>query len=262
MLKDGASLNDAEKLAYERWGYLVRERSFSESECAAIALECEALLADLAHRKPAAAVLSGTHPVNLFGDLDVTVKWEREHPDKIRGIEPFAHLNERLEAWAYDPRLTEPSKFICDADEVTLFTEKLHTKRARTGGEIELHQDFPYWEPFGPRAARIMTAMLLLDDATAANGCLEVAPGTHGGNVHEMRSELKGIDSKRMDPAKFEAGRLTPIEAPAGSVLFFNAFLVHRSGHNRSDQDRRSILFSYQPAGLPHARLFKRGQRG
>jgi hypothetical protein len=261
MLDASACMDAEEKLTYARQGYLVRERSFSERECAEMALECEALLADLEQRKPAASALSGTHPVNLFEDLDVTVKWEREHPDKIRGIETFVHLNERLEAWAYDPRLTEPSKFICGADEVTLFTEKLHTKRARTGGEIELHQDFPYWEPFGPRASTIMTAMLLLDDATVANGCLEVAPGTHGGAVHAMRSELKGIDGRRMDATKFEASRLTPIEAPAGSVLFFNAFLVHRSGHNRSDQDRRSILFSYQPAGLPHARMFKHGQR-
>lgn len=254
-------LAPAEKRQYDEKGYLLRQRAFSPAECAEIVTECEALLAQLEARKPTAAVLSGSHPVNVFADLDTTVKWEREHPDKIRGIEPFAHLNPKFEAWAYDPRLTEPSKYICGAEEVTLFTEKLHTKRAHTGGEIEVHQDFPYWQPFGARAAKIMTAMLLLDDATLENGCLEVAPGTHRGEVQAMRSDLTGIDKLRMDPAKFDEGRLVPIEAPAGSILFFNAFLVHRSGHNLSDHDRRTILFSYQPAGLPHARLFKREKR-
>jgi len=257
MAEATATVTDAEKHAYERQGYIVRERSFSPGECAGIAEACEALLADLEGRKPTASVLSGSHPLNQLADLGVTIKWEREHPDKIRGLEPFAHLDPRFETLAYDPRLTGPSGFICEADAVTLFTEKLHTKRAHTGGEIEVHQDYPYWRPFGPRASRIMTAMLLLDDATLANGCLEVAPGTHRGEVQATRSGLSGIDSLRMDPAKFDERRLVPIEAPAGSVLFFNAFLVHRSGHNRSDQDRRAILFSYQPAGLAHAREFK-----
>lgn len=259
MADQTATVTDAERAAYERQGYLVRERSFSRTECAEIAEHCEALLADLERRKPTTAVLSGSHPLNQLGDLGVTIKWEREHPDKIRGLEPFAHLDSEFEALAHDPRLTGPSGFICEADEVTLFTEKLHTKRAHTGGEIEVHQDYPYWRPFGPRASRIMTAMLLLDDATLANGCLEVAPGTHRAQVQATRAGLTGIDNLRMDPARFDTSQLIPIEAPAGTVLFFNAFLVHRSGHNRSDQDRRAILFSYQPAGLPHARLFKAG---
>ncbi len=40
---------------------------------------------------------------------------------------------------------------------------------------------------------------------------------------------------------------------PAGSVVFFGSLLVHRSLPNRSDKDRRALLYSYQPAGLPHA---------
>jgi hypothetical protein len=32
-------------------------------------------------------------------------------------------------------------------------------------------------------------------------------------------------------------------------VVFFGPFLVHRSTPNRSANDRRSLLYSYQPGG-------------
>ena len=44
--------------------------------------------------------------------------------------------------------------------------------------------------------------------------------------------------------------RLQPLEVKAGAVVFFGAFLVHRSLPNRSDVDRRALLYSYQPAGI------------
>ena len=34
---------------------------------------------------------------------------------------------------------------------------------------------------------------------------------------------------------------------------FFDAWLVHRSGPNKTDGDRRALLYSYQPKGHPHA---------
>jgi ectoine hydroxylase-related dioxygenase (phytanoyl-CoA dioxygenase family) len=43
-----------------------------------------------------------------------------------------------------------------------------------------------------------------------------------------------------------------PVEA--GTVIFFGPFLVHRSLPNRTATDRRALLFSYQPPGLPHLR--------
>jgi ectoine hydroxylase len=255
---DNFVMDEREQAFYRANGYLVREAAFSPRECEQIVADCEQLLADLEARRPAQKQQSGSHPVNVLEDLGLTIKWEREFPDKIRGIEPFAHVCPPLNAWAYDPRLTAPCLYACGAEEVVLFTEKLHTKRARAGGEIEPHQDFPYWEGYAPHAAQVVTAMLYLDDATVANGCLEIVPASHRGGLRPMRGDASGIDSKRMDPARFDTGELTPVEAPAGSILFFDAFLVHRSGANRSDKDRRALLYSYQPAGFPHSRELRK----
>jgi ectoine hydroxylase len=47
--------------------------------------------------------------------------------------------------------------------------------------------------------------------------------------------------------------------APAGSVVFFGPLLVHRSAPNRSDRERRALLYSYQPPGAPDMRDLLRG---
>ncbi len=244
----------AEREACLRDGYVVRERVFGGRECAAIARDCEQLMADLTAMQSGNVIRTGTFIFEQRPDLETTIKWEREAEGLIRGIEPFAHLSENLTAWGLDPRLTDPCKTICSADEVVLFTEKLNLKRAQRGGYIQLHQDFPYWEPFAPMASRVATAMIFLDDATRENGCLEVAPGSHLAGKRPQRTDTSGFDTLQMDPAQFDTSTLVPLEVPAGSVAFFGAFLVHSSGPNTTDGDRRALLYSYQPAGNPHGR--------
>jgi ectoine hydroxylase-related dioxygenase (phytanoyl-CoA dioxygenase family) len=70
----------------------------------------------------------------------------------------------------------------------------------------------------------------------------------------QARKPVAGFGNLEMDPAVFDTSRLIPLELSAGSVVFFGPFLVHRSRSNRSGDDRRALLFSYQPAGQPHLR--------
>jgi len=145
-----------------------------------------------------------------------------------------------------------------------LFTEKTTMKRAHTGGTIVLHQDYPYWRSMNKVAHKIMTAMIYLDDATIENGCLEVSPASHRDGMRMGRKMVDGFGSNELDESKFDMHTLIPVEAEAGTVIFFGAFLVHRSLPNRSAKDRRALLYSYQPAGYPSAvevnRLFIKRQ--
>ena len=117
-----------------------------------------------------------------------------------------------------------------------------------------LHQDHPYWVGVAENADEVGTAMLFLDDATVENGCLEVVPGSHTSG--EMpRREVADFGQMEMDPERFDTKRLVPLVVPAGTVVYFGPFLVHQSQPNRTELDRRALLFSYQPAGRsPHAR--------
>ncbi|MDN5751500.1 MAG: phytanoyl-CoA dioxygenase family protein, partial [Pseudonocardia sp.] len=110
-------------------------------------------------------------------------------------------------------------------------------KRARVGSEFRWHQDHSFLQGFlGPAARRVVTAMVLLDDADDENGALTVVPGSHLGEV-------------RADDEPPRAGDAEPVlvEAKAGSVVFFHSLVLHRSGPNRSDRDRRAMFYLFRP---------------
>lgn len=254
-------LTAAERVRLSEDGYLVREGVFSPEETADIGRQCERLMADVM------AVQHGPkHPVGSFvfevrPQSESIVKWEPDAQGVVQGIESFGHLYPPLYDFSYDPRFLDPARDIIGEAEVSLFTEKLNLKRAGTGGQFILHQDYPYWSLGSPVADRIVTAMMLLDDATLENGCLEVAPGSHREGVLKLR-EVDGFGSHEMDEGAFDMTRLRPVEAPAGSIIFFGAFVAHRSGANHSTRDRRALFYSYQPAGNPSARELLRMQMG
>src|SRR5690348_708327 len=168
-------------------GYVVRENVFTVAECRRMAEDVEQLERDCLAAKRNSKIVYGSYMFEIQRELQLAVKWEPNNPDVVQGIEPFAHISKPLNDWAHDPRLIEPAKDVVGQDEISLFTEKITMKRARTGGTIVLHQDFPYWVPLTSCAHRIMTALIYLDDATVANGCLEVAPGSHRSGRHRNK---------------------------------------------------------------------------
>jgi ectoine hydroxylase len=136
------------------------------------------------------------------------------------------------------------------SEEVAPFTCKLNLKRAVEGSEFPFHQDYPYWYvAVGQDAAQVATAIVFLDEATTDNGAVRVIAGSHAAGP---------APRDRNEPTEFlaDAGRLAldrevTVEVPAGSLLMFGAFLVHRSSPNRTTVHRRALLPSFQPAGRP-----------
>ncbi len=252
---DARRLDAAEQRALARDGYLVRRDVFSPAEVNDLCDACEDLVARLLAGARRRRFDMGSSVFEVDPAAETVVKWEQDAPDVVLGIEPFAHLGGALEACARDPRFLEPMKDVVGADEVSLYTEKLSLKRPQDGGPITLHQDYPYWADVADDASRIATAVLMLDDSNLANGCLEVAPGSHRGGARPGK-DVAGFGSFEMDPGEFDESKLIPLELPAGSVVLFGAFLVHRSAPNRSDTQRRALLYSYQPAGMRHSREF------
>jgi hypothetical protein len=234
-------------------GYVVRERAFGPAELAQLRADCEAMVqrvidASAGRRK----VAVGSYMFQLEKGLVTMVKWEPAFPDVLQGVEPFAHFDQRLHDWAMDPRFIEPMKDVVGAESIELFTEKLNVKRAKTGGPIVLHQDYPYWTENSDGAGEIATAIIFMDDANRANGCLEVLPGSHA-RGEWPRQKVDGFGSMEMELEGFDESQLVAVEVPAGSLVLFGSLLVHRSLPNLSEHDRRALLYSYQPAGRRHS---------
>jgi ectoine hydroxylase-related dioxygenase (phytanoyl-CoA dioxygenase family) len=182
---------------------------------------------------------------------DVIIKWEGVS-DVVHGVEPLAHLSPALRDWALDARFVEPMVDFVGDEQPVLFTEKLNLKRPQHGGPNPPHQDYPYWADTGG-AEDIATAMLFLDDATVENGCLRVAPGSHKSGKWTTRTDGDEFLANEIDMTQYDDVDLVPLELEAGSVVMFGSFLVHQSLPNHSDRERRSLLYSYQPAGREHS---------
>jgi len=245
----GHRLVGSERAQLAQAGYVVRERAFAPSDLDQIREACENMVARLIERDPGTPKIpAGSYCFQADPGLCTIVKWEPDHREVVQGVEPFAHFEPALRDWGCDPRFTDPMLDLLGVAAVELFTEKLNVKRARVGGPIVLHQDYPYWVGNSEDASEIATAVLFLDDATRDNGCLEVLPGSHRAGPRAGGGK-RGFGGFELDPASVPDAALVSLEVPAGTVVFFGSLLVHRSAPNHSGGDRRTLLYSYQPAG-------------
>jgi hypothetical protein len=106
----GWALSPDERARYRDDGFFVREAVFSGPELEVLRNAVEAVharICDAAVQAGAPAVerVDGKRYQELLGS---TVKWEwRECAAQIRSMEPFLHLDPRLEGLIDDPRLAE-----------------------------------------------------------------------------------------------------------------------------------------------------------
>jgi len=247
-------LSPIERRAYAEDGFFIREGVFGEGEIAALrdAVEC------CAARAGAAAAGGRTYQVdgNVYCEASgATIQFEHaRETNTIRVIEPIHHLDERIDRLIDDPRLVNPIRELLGEAEISLFTDKLNLKRPGEGSRFRWHQDSPYWAHFFSEVERLPNAMVSIDAATQVNGCLRVIPGSH------RRGMLPGIEGEGVlgplftDPRYFDESLQVPVVVSAGSVLFFSPSVVHGSDPNDSTEQRKALIFTYQPGA---GRMFK-----
>ena len=124
-------------------------------------------------------------------------------------------------------------------EEAVLYKEKINYKLP--GGEgFAPHQDVAAgWWMYG-QSMHIST-LVAVDEATLANGCLEVAHGEHRrGIIGEPWKEVDPTEAAKMD-WKF-------VETKPGDVVFFDSFVPHRSAPNTTQRPRRVLYATYAKA--------------
>jgi len=240
-----------ERVCLEQNGYVVRENVFTPKEVADITTACENLVLRFVQERRRRRYHIGSYTFEPNNEHAIMIKWEGD-TDIVHGLEPFAHLDPVLKAWAHDRRFLEPMCDFVGDPHPSLFTEKLNLKRPGIGGVNPMHQDYPYWIGEAKDPARVATAMLFLDDATLENGCLHVAPGSHRDGQWRKRTDSDEFGANEIDQSAYKDVVMQPLPLKAGSMVMFGSLLVHSSEQNRSQFNRRALLFSYQPAGLPH----------
>jgi ectoine hydroxylase-related dioxygenase (phytanoyl-CoA dioxygenase family) len=117
--------------------------------------------------------------------------------------------------------------------------------------KVPWHQD---WGVLLPEAdtSTILSCWIAVTDADEENGCLQVIPGTHRGDLlnHCPTDPQSSIPDQYLS-----LDRATPLPMRAGSAVFFERRLVHASLDNRTtDRVRISMDLRYQPIGQQSGR--------
>jgi hypothetical protein len=238
---------------YSEQGFFVRQGVFTQRELDPLREAVEGV-----HRGVVAeAGRKRAEPVELVGDkryqrlLASTVKWEwRANVVEIRSMEPYHHLDPRLDALIDDPRLWGPARAVVGSEELSLFSDKLNFKRPG-GAPFPWHQDTPYWAFKCEHLDRLVSVLVYLDDATRHNGCLWTIPGSHRHGPLPCYQDRGVLGRLYTDVERFRGEEPVALDVAAGSVVYFHGDLIHGSQGNRSEQSRRALVLTYQPAGLP-----------
>ena len=118
-----------------------------------------------------------------------------------------------------------------------LFKDKINFKMPGSDG-FKAHQDVQAgWDRYAPL---YITMLVSIDDATPANGCLELAAGMH----------QKGLLGPMWAPLADEDVGADYVSCPtrSGDAVFFDSFTPHRSAPNTTSQPRRILYVTYNRA--------------
>jgi phytanoyl-CoA hydroxylase len=219
---------------FQREGFLVVEDLLGASEVKAIREEAVAICRG--ERGP----VDGLAPVPAGEDPDATIaRYLCLH---------FPHKLSALLAQAMrHPRVTDALRQLIGPN-VKCMQSMLFIKHAGKPGQA-WHQD----ENFIPTRDRSLTAAwIALDDATVENGCLWAIAGSHRPGVlwpdrpHGDR-RFDSVAEAHGFPWPRDEGQC--LQVRAGSVVFFNGYLLHRSLPNTTSSGfRRALVYHYMSA--------------
>jgi phytanoyl-CoA hydroxylase len=173
-------------------------------------------------------------------------------------LEKGAPPGSRLVWRVFDPVALDPYYFemarharVLDAVEaligpsIQLHNSNMHLKLPEHGGEVDWHQDFPYLPHTN---FDLLNTMIMLDDSTPENGCLNVIPGSHRhGPIGHGAGGTGGSGNFALSAAERAAGQpVDDVVVPAGGMSIHHCLTLHSSQPNRSPKARRALIFTFR----------------
>jgi hypothetical protein len=180
-------------------------------------------------------------------------------PHIPNGVRHDAHAARCWFEFATDPGLLDLVEQLIGPD-IVLWGSQVFCKPAHTGRAVPWHQDGQYW-PIRPVAT--CSAWIALDDATAENGCMRYAAGSHReGHLlpHRVRPGRDVVLNQEIDLDTFDVARIRDDTLPAGGFSLHDVFLVHGSGPNLSARRRAGFVVRFMPATSRFDRTVDRRQ--
>lgn len=222
-------IDDSQKKLYHDEGYMILESVIPEDLLTILREEC--------------------HYFVGYKDGQMDLKSETTDELTHRGSRYFIanryRMSHRMHRFIYSDLMAE----VCRAtlgEQAYLFNEQWVVKGPEKGMKFSWHQDSGYvrYKWAQTRHRPYLTCWCTLDDVNEENGTVYVLPHSRGGTRDRLieHSHEKGtndlIGYTGDDPG-------IPVICPAGSIVAFTSFTLHRSGANTSKNMRRIYLAQY-----------------
>ncbi len=208
--------------AYQRDGYLIVPDLFTAEEMTAFKAEMHRLLEAVREE----AVAEGNDPERVV------------HGGVYVGL---SIRSEAAQAVARDPRILDILEAIY-APNLEFLSDKIVFKSESTAYGSPWHQDWHYWH-----GSNKISVWLALDNATVANGCMKLLPGSHRAAVtHDGEVEPGDTFVLRLKPGAVDEAQAVIGEVPAGGAVFFLDLTLHASYPNTSGEDRWAWIGTYR----------------
>lgn len=225
------TLTSAQIDSYDRDGYLVVHDVFSPAEMAE--------LRDTAD-------FFAQQALSLTGDTDVIELDDAPHladgPPLIRRIRSPHTNHETFGKALAHPGLLDVVEDLLGPD-IRWLHSKLNAKQPGGAGLAEWHTDWGYYPHTNDSVLEVGIA---IDPSTEASGCMLVVPGSHTGPALEHSQNGRFIGAVK--PGSFDPADVVPVEVMPGDISLHHVRLLHGSGPNRTDHQRRLLLHGYSAA--------------
>lgn len=222
------SLTTEQTKQYQRDGFLVIERLFSEAEIEALRLAVDDVLAEVRRE----TVAAGKDADGLFSS----------------GV--YVGLSLRREIFrktARDPRLLDDLEALIGR-EIGFLSDKVAFKGKGVTFNSPWHQDWSYWG-----GSHKISVWVALDKATTENGCLQLLPGSHRRSIdHDHVNSREGFGNRLdLTDRGFDPSQVVTVPAQPGDAIYFHDLTLHASLPNRTGEDRRALIITYRDLSQP-----------
>jgi ectoine hydroxylase-related dioxygenase (phytanoyl-CoA dioxygenase family) len=164
-------------------------------------------------------------------------------------------MGTRFDALSRHPRLAGLMQELMGMP-LYILHSKLAFKAPFTGSVQYWHQDFGYWVTDGNPRPDMASCLVMLDEHTEDNACLQVLAGSHRDGVvahEEVTAELTGNKQLRISAADMthycsRYPRVKLVGKP-GTFAAWHCNTMHGSAHNISDKSRNAAIFAFNAVG-------------
>lgn len=227
--------------AWNRDGYAIVRGFFSRHEVAAIGADV-----DRVHAEGVAHGRSFRHG-NLFYKI---AESERGAP-VVQMVQWPAYHRPVLDAVRLDPRFAALLAPLIGRD-LKQIINQLHWKAPGAAGDFAWHQDSRFRQPadcYRNLGTSYVQTGLAIDPHTVESGCMSFVPGSHLRGDLDLDTATEVLGNAMQDEVLERVGLLASdairVELEPGDLALWNPYLVHGSGSNVSNHQRRLYINGY-----------------